>query len=742
MTPEFSARRSFLKKRNSPLTFGFTAIADFSSLIGQEYVAGIMKACENYGISFINMASSFRPSLFVNTGFLNQYLSKIQFMHAPLLDGLITWASSLTGYMKNEEIQNLFSSLSPLPMVDIGYLDIPGIPSIRIDNNYSIHLIVSHLVKDHGFKKIAFIGSKSSIPHQNRLSKFKKEMSDFGLSVSDDMIFLADSLDEQDITLKINELVTNHLKNGSLTIDAIVTASDIIAHQTIEELKNHSIFVPDDVAVTGFNNQFSSLTSSTPVTTIDLAYFQRGYEAVELLIDRIMLPKEQAASRTVKSSLIIRQSCGCFEESIIDSQNGEQIPCPALTLYSANELEIRGYLSSSLAKIFKITPEKRISELISAIISDLYDTNVPPPTNLQAILYWFRKELSIQLHEKFVSARLNAPPLSQEISSLRRILLSVAGDDITLTKRIENILHSVRSLVATHEFYETISRQGDSEKIYNLMNLALSFSKTASTKELVNTLGIKLNSLSIPGIILCLSPAISSDLNSVSIELAMPDTQNEVSRLIPLKVRSPALFPKRLFQKSKPFFMTLTILSYGENFLGYAYILMNTGNPSLYDDLQELLSQNLYRLYKKEGKTKHSQILVTERQHLTSQIEIEPEENPRTKNGKLTADKIIDYLLDHIGEMCDLEKMSVFFGMSKSYLTRRTKELTGHSTQVLHERLKIEQAKNLIKSGKMKMNDISAMLGFSNPNYFSNVFKKVTGIRPTEYAEQFEERRF
>lgn len=274
------------------------------------------------------------------------------------------------------------------------------------------------------------------------------------------------------------------------------------------------------------------------------------------------------------------------------------------------------------------------------------------------------------------------------------------------------------------------------------MNLALSFSKTASTKELVNTLGIKLNSLSIPGIILCLSPAISSDLNSVSIELAMPDTQNEVSRLIPLKVRSPALFPKRLFQKSKPFFMTLTILSYGENFLGYAYILMNTGNPSLYDDLQELLSQNLYRLYKKEGKTKHSQILVTERQHLTSQIEIEPEENPRTKNGKLTADKIIDYLLDHIGEMCDLEKMSVFFGMSKSYLTRRTKELTGHSTQVLHERLKIEQAKNLIKSGKMKMNDISAMLGFSNPNYFSNVFKKVTGIRPTEYAEQFEERRF
>ena len=76
------------------------------------------------------------------------------------------------------------------------------------------------------------------------------------------------------------------------------------------------------------------------------------------------------------------------------------------------------------------------------------------------------------------------------------------------------------------------------------------------------------------------------------------------------------------------------------------------------------------------------------------------------------------------------------FGMSKSYLTRRTKELTGYSTQTLHERLKIEQAKNLIKSGKMKMNDIASRLGFSNPNYFSNVFKKVTGLRPTEFLER------
>jgi DNA-binding LacI/PurR family transcriptional regulator len=285
-------RRNFLKKRHSPLTIGFTAIADFSSFIGQEYLAGIMKACENYGVNFINITSAIRPSLFIDKSFFRQYLAKVQFMHAPLLDGLITWASSLSGYMNNVEIKNLFTSLSPLPMVDIGYLDIPKVPSIRIDNDYSIHLLVEHLAKTHGFKKIAFFGSKFSLPHLLRLESYKKAMSDFGLCVSDDMIFLADSLDEQDIAQQVKTFLTSFgITNSALGTSgdlAILTSSDIIAHTVIEELEKKGIRVPEDVAVTGFNNQFAGLTSSSPITTIDLAYFKRGYEAVELLIDRIL----------------------------------------------------------------------------------------------------------------------------------------------------------------------------------------------------------------------------------------------------------------------------------------------------------------------------------------------------------------------------------------------------------------------------------------------------------------------
>lgn len=417
MNSQITARRTFLKKRSSPLTIGFTAIADFTSFIGQEYISGIMKAAEHYGLNFINMTSAVRPSLFVDKSFLKQYLSKTAFMHAPLLDGLVTWASSLSGYMKNEEIQRLFSSLSPLPMVDIGYLDIPRVPSIRIDNDYSIHLLVEHLVKVHRFTKIAFFGSRFSLPHQLRLESFKKEMALLGKEVSDDLIFLADSLDEQDVAPQVENLLKAHGTNAGnsgrnpirkLSVDAILTSSDIIAHHIIEELEKHGISVPDDVAMTGFNNQLAGLTASSPITTIDLAYFKRGYEAVEILIDQIMQNEIPRTARndglpirndifqvqngtfspqgdiflpqihTVPTSLVVRQSCGCFEEEILDAQNGEPDFSHAPHNFES-EIEIRAYLERSIQKVFAAATEGQKSALAEAIISDLFAENVPPP---------------------------------------------------------------------------------------------------------------------------------------------------------------------------------------------------------------------------------------------------------------------------------------------------------------------------------------------------------------------------
>ncbi|MCR4822096.1 MAG: LacI family transcriptional regulator [Treponema sp.] len=386
MDSRITARRNFLKKQHSPLTFGFTAIADYSSFIGQEYLAGIMKACENYGINFINMSSALRPSIFIDKNFFNQHLAKTAFLHAPFLDGLISWASSLAPYMKSKEIQDYFSSLSSLPIVDIGYLDLPGISSIRIDNDYSIRLLVEHLVKVHGYSKIAFFGSKYSLPHQLRLNAFIKEMKNLGLKVEEGMIYLADSLDEQDIAFQVEKMLHQCKTFSSLEIQAILTSSDIIASHIISTLEKHSIKVPEDMAVTGFNNQLAGLNASTPITTIDLAYYKRGYEAVELLLDKVMSGKNSGEIYNVPTSLVIRQSCGCYEEAIIESEDDSPLPGINYENLSSSEMEARSYLDSSISISFPRLSEDEKSSLIEALLSDLYDTNVPPPHPLIADL--------------------------------------------------------------------------------------------------------------------------------------------------------------------------------------------------------------------------------------------------------------------------------------------------------------------------------------------------------------------
>lgn len=47
--------------------------------------------------------------------------------------------------------------------------------------------------------------------------------------------------------------------------------------------------------------------------------------------------------------------------------------------------------------------------------------------------------------------------------------------------------------------------------------------------------------------------------------------------------------------------------------------------------------------------------------------------------------------------------------------------------------LKLNDAKELLSSTEMTLEEIAFKLGFSNGNYFSKVFKKNTGQSPREY---------
>ena len=72
-------------------------------------------------------------------------------------------------------------------------------------------------------------------------------------------------------------------------------------------------------------------------------------------------------------------------------------------------------------------------------------------------------------------------------------------------------------------------------------------------------------------------------------------------------------------------------------------------------------------------------------------------------------------------------------GYSKSYLSKLFRDQTGETIAGFAIQQKIKRAKQLIREGNLNFSQISDRLAFDNPQYFSRVFKRVTGMTPTEF---------
>ena len=95
---------------------------------------------------------------------------------------------------------------------------------------------------------------------------------------------------------------------------------------------------------------------------------------------------------------------------------------------------------------------------------------------------------------------------------------------------------------------------------------------------------------------------------------------------------------------------------------------------------------------------------------------------------------VIDYIGDNYFDDISSAKLSRHFGYDVAYFCRRFKSVTGLTPMNYIQILRLETAKEKIKSGNFKISEISALCGFSDVSYFTRCFKKRYGMTPTEYS--------
>ena len=96
----------------------------------------------------------------------------------------------------------------------------------------------------------------------------------------------------------------------------------------------------------------------------------------------------------------------------------------------------------------------------------------------------------------------------------------------------------------------------------------------------------------------------------------------------------------------------------------------------------------------------------------------------------------VKYIDMHIRTISKVSELSEALNYSPEYLSRIFSEKTGDTLQNYIKRKKVIRSTELLKSSKMSVEDIAEYLGMSSYRSFSRIFKRFTGITPTQYRQK------
>ena len=94
---------------------------------------------------------------------------------------------------------------------------------------------------------------------------------------------------------------------------------------------------------------------------------------------------------------------------------------------------------------------------------------------------------------------------------------------------------------------------------------------------------------------------------------------------------------------------------------------------------------------------------------------------------------ILDYLKRHIYGRVTIRDLAKQLDMSESALKQLFAKYSSGGIIHYYNGLKIKEARKLIREGQYNMAQISDMLQFDSPQYFSKCFKSFTNLSPSEY---------
>ncbi|MEC0334016.1 response regulator transcription factor [Paenibacillus macerans] len=98
-------------------------------------------------------------------------------------------------------------------------------------------------------------------------------------------------------------------------------------------------------------------------------------------------------------------------------------------------------------------------------------------------------------------------------------------------------------------------------------------------------------------------------------------------------------------------------------------------------------------------------------------------------------DFMTQYIHEHYAEEVTLAELSEKIYISRNHLSIIFKNMTGETFNNYLTRVRIEKARELLMERKMLVYEVAERVGYKNVPYFSTLFKKMTGLNPTDFIK-------
>ncbi|MBN2442227.1 MAG: substrate-binding domain-containing protein [Spirochaetales bacterium] len=695
---------------------------------------GIKKAINEYGYTLISFVGGSLNNPYFNNKTRN---TVYDLACSKNVDGILAISVSIASYIDRDVLQTFFASYSPVPIISIG-IPLDNIPHISIDNKSGMDALVTHLVKDHNFRRIAFIcGPKKNRDAEVRLYAYKNVLTQFKIPINPQLI-VHGSFHVNSGQLAISQLIDER----KVAFDAIIGANDYVAINAISELEKRGIRVPADVAVVGFDDVIESQYLEYPLTTVKQPGFKLGYEAAVMMCS-LLNKKKIEMDKEIASQLILRNSCGCDNtykieniDKYIQSSTNEKINKKQFILAMTDimKLEFGGSFSplqlSKLAErlfisLMKELQGKEEGTFFKSLKEIIKDTSryIPELFSWHTIIsFLFIK----------IAPELSFPDKSD---SLLRLFINVSRliDSITIRNLKYRI---VKANEREMHLYSLKKRLHTVLEVYQLKEIMKKEFPLLGIKSCYINVYHKYEQKSSPG----------AQLLFAYVNERFPDIEPD-KQLFDSKLLLPDGIKNNKENKS---FIMLS-LSYKKELLGF--ILYELEKPPLGPkSISFTTERSLCEILTIELSNTVKSIMlfnqVAEQVKYIDKKDYESEE--KFASNTLPEEKLQEYFQQLLLYM-DTEKPFVDLDLTLPYLAEQLNIPRNHLSYVINKysrvnfyafvnSYRIKQAKHYLEAAyKEKINilEIAYNSGFKSKSTFYKIFKKHTQLTPTDYRSKY-----